>query len=180
MKGILFKPDMIKAIVEGRKTQTRRLMKLNFGFGWEPPQLGIGDATFKHNLEVMHITGRYQAGEVVYIKEAWCESYFGEPICYKLDGNESPGPKGFWRSPMFLPARAARYFIQITNVRPERLQEITEHDANLEGIGALSMMQPARMMYQRLWDSINKQDWNSNPWVWVYSFKLVSKPEGEK
>lgn len=116
----------------------------------------------------------YQVGETVYIKEAWCESYYGEPICYKLDGKESPGPKDFWRSPLFMPAWAARYFIQITDVRAQRVQEISYEDIIAEGVDT-----GQDVHYQELWDSINpKYPFASNCWVWAYTFKLVNK-EGE-
>ena len=178
MKGILFKPDMIQAIIEGRKTQTRRVIKpqpkadlikhANSSY-WIS---GLTDDTY----ERVHIP-RYQVGETVYIKEAWCESYYGEPICYKLDGKESPGPKGFWRSPIFLKAINARYFILIKGVRAERLQEITPKDCIAEGIieeygDGLAL----RDKFENLWDSINKDyPWESNPWVFRYEFEYQAK-----
>ena len=176
MKGILFRPEMIQAILEGTKTQTRRVIKPQppddarlIGacdvWGWQV------DGVFTNESKPP-----YQVGEVVYVKEAWCESYFGKPICYKADGKESPGPKGFWRSPMFLKAVNARYFIKITDVRVERLQEITPHDCILEGIieeygDGLAL----RDKFESLWDSLNsKYPWEINPWVWVYSFVRVN------
>ncbi|MCJ7828310.1 MAG: hypothetical protein MUP81_01030, partial [Dehalococcoidia bacterium] len=158
MNGILFKPWKIKAIAESdREWQTRRVIKQaihefkslegihieiagavlpardkGFVAWWPGNSKGLAEFT-KQQYQTGFLP-RYQVGEVVYVKEAWCESYYGKPICYKLDGNESPGPKGFWRSPMFLKAINARYFIKITGVRAERVQDITEEDAKAEGI----------------------------------------------
>jgi len=172
MKGILFKPEMIQQIVNGSKSVTRRVIK---------PQPIVAENYKGITIEDLEFDGfkpHYHVGEVVYVKEAWCESYYGEPICYKLDGGESPGPKGFWRSPLFMPARAARYFIQITDAKPQRLQEITEEDAEKEGLISQRIYDcgTCRLKFKLLWDSINpRYPWESNPWVFVYSFKLVEK-----
>ncbi len=191
MNGILFKPDMIKAIREGRKTVTRRLsglkefnQELDKWFFIERKEGGIflfgsndgGKLIFKP---------RYQIGEVVYIKEAWQSLGTKEQTVYKLDGEakltwDINGKKGEeivtkWRSLMFLPAKFARYFIQITDVRPERLWEITEEDAVKEGVENMGQIS-AVVMYAHLWNSINKKTmWGSNPWVWRYEFKRVAK-----
>ncbi len=192
MKGILFKPDMIKAIAEGRKTVTRRVC--------------IGQRELSNVYDFPVETARYQVGEVVYIKEAWLESFTGDKIYYKLDGDNSHCPKvyfgkdkqwhdyktPFWRSPMFLKAIHARYFIKIKDVRAERLQEIGGDDYLDEGVTRLLAsklglsvseseeefnFRNARHVYRVLWDSINKDcPWQSNPWVWRYEFELVTLP----
>ncbi len=165
MKGILFKPDMIKAIIEGRKTQTRRVIK---------PQPFLGDKF--QNYEPLVGKPRYQVGEVVYIKEAGVWDERVRLFAYKAN---MPDLTAKWQSPRFMPAWAARYFIQITDVRAERLQEITEEDAIAEGCpSALVTLATVPMVewYKHLWDSINpKYPWSSNPWVWVISFKKVEK-----
>jgi len=157
MKGIIFNPDMIGAIVEGRKTQTRRLIKpqpkqINNDFDgtWEWKEMGhyYDDLTL---FTMLKNSSRYHAGETVYIKEAyalrphsdggyWEAQYKsnGEirdcncavdairEIAYKWDDK--------WRSPLFMPEWAARYFLKILAVRAERLQEITYGDCIAEGI----------------------------------------------
>ncbi len=259
MKGILFRPEMIKAIREGRKTQTRRRItknnsyigeggnwdKLDF-YGqtvlsdhqkkiWRSGDYEVGslcetvikdkykaplpwvDNSVEHwqylhvpydwveNGTIYRVYPHYQIGEVVYIKEAWCLGAYAykheADIIYKLgalseqvtvitiswnDWLESHTTYGAsskvedkWRSPLFMPAWAARYFIQITDVKPQRLQEINFRDTEAEGIWiyedpwkakGLSVSQ-CRMRYARLWDSINPDyPWASNPWVWVYNF----------
>lgn len=148
---------------------------------------------------------RYQVGEIVYIKEAWApyefafctqeskpnyfhEGYHWHPVTHRL-GKEnyawglSGEPK--WHSPLFMPESAARYFIRITDVRAERVQEITGLDCLREGCPfQITQNDPAKEIYdselaiewyRNLWDSINKPpyDWDSNPSDWVYSFKKV-------
>jgi hypothetical protein len=136
---------------------------------------------------------------IVYIKEAWAtEKQYDSlkprdlpsdaKIFYLLDGFD-PQTMGRKRSPLHLPARFARDFIKILSVRPERLQEITEEDCITEGIYSNSIYkdvcfhwekkdcgyETSRTAYHVLWNTINKPpyDWESNPWVWVYTFTGV-------
>lgn len=190
MKGILFKPDMIKAIVDGRKTQTRRLSGLK-EINREPDRWELLGAPsdvllyfrFVHiNGKVMDIRPRYQVGEVVYLKEG-IHRFSIEYASYSLDSTPVmcllTASRFLWRwqrdtlSPMFLPQEAARHHIQITGVGLGRLREITEADVIAEGIEDIGAGD-LRGMYAVLWDSINpKFPWDSNPWCWRYEFKKV-------
>jgi len=219
MKGILFKPDMIQAIVEGRKTQTRRLAGLNdvnmvgldgAGQPTSPDQYefigihnGIGDFVRKAietpylNIGVVyHCKPLYQVGETVYIKETWAiarwDPYEVVDIMFRDGGYKLDIPWDKWcddnqhktnwesrRSPRFLRERFARYFLTITDVRAERLQEITDEDAISEGIDSDFQEYP-RLAFLELWNSINKDyQWESNPWVWVYEL-IAQKSHNEK
>lgn len=154
MKGILFTPANIKATREKRKWMTRRLDHLKeinkapdeWHFVGSP--LSRNDLTryfiFEHNSkEQISIKPRYQIGETIYIKEAHCIECFKKDgikdACYKTDGDtyepiEIDCDKVKWRSPMFMYEWAARGFIRVTGVLPQRLQDITEGDAIAEGI----------------------------------------------
>lgn len=172
MKSLLLPPEMIKMVVDGSKTVTRRL----------------------------GITSRYHPGELVNIKEAWAteKQYDHLPprsiprtakIFYVADGvGEWPLDLtiGKLRSPLFMPEKFARSFIRIVSVNPERLQNLTKEDCKLEGIpgyifakGCLSSNPPdPRWAFIALWDSINQQPgtkWADNPLVFRYEFKLVAK-----
>ena len=218
MKGILFKSDMVKAIVEGRKTQTRRKHG-NLTDVLQPPDGWVNQGLasdgefwfFNKSITCNHtVKPRYQVGDTVYIKEAlqriprfYVEytGYHTEAI-YKIDGKFVDGVNWVWKhdtlSPMFLPEALARYFIEILDVKAQRLQEITFRDARAEGIltfdsenhdptndgvgynrGApgLPMRYESTIAYMDLWNSINKPpyDWESNCWVFVYTFKLADK-----
>jgi len=219
MKGILFKPESIQAIVDLRKTQTRRVIKPQpvYGDYWQPTEdtrqyfyCSVDAPAPKCHKP------RYQVGETVYIKEAWAvKSFFdvyppselplSPELYYKLDYPEPHGdyndPEsgiplaiGRWRSPLFMPEWAARYFIVIESVRAERLQEITEADCLAEGITimrgtyqsikwneATRRLEPTgkRLPYtacyhfEAIWNSINKDyPFESNPWVFAYTFRL--------
>jgi len=148
MKGILFKPEMIKAIVEGRKTVTRRVIKpqpiiCKGVMRWEKNK---GNRFVSINMDdhadLAAQLAPYRIGETVYIKEKiWGIGEYGiyysdsKPVMFLESANRL---KWRWQrqclSPIHLPYEAARYFIKIKDVRAERLQEITEEDALKEGI----------------------------------------------
>ena len=193
MKGILFKPNMIKAVVDLRKTVTRRVIK--------DCVIQYGDGTIKTTSKP-----RYQVGDVVYIKEAWAPvAHFigtnSARVEYKFDGQQLDKTCDYdkyikwfkgghldseWKSPLFMPAWAARYFIEITGVRAEKLNTITDEDVKAEGTpDVLNNTWPTiadyhpQQAYCHLWNTINKDHpWETNPWVWRYEFKLVAQPEG--
>ncbi|MFA5751425.1 MAG: hypothetical protein WC898_04040 [Candidatus Paceibacterota bacterium] len=136
-KPILFSTEMVKAILEGRKTQTRRIIK-------EP-----------------YVTWMYEANNPEWWKSvnSLCPYQIGQIL---------------WVPSIFMPREAARLFLKIKNIRVERLQDITAKDAIAEGIDHKTMNDP-RIEFQWLWDSINAKrgyPWGSNPYVWVYEFKV--------
>ena len=206
MKGILFKPYMIQAIIEGRKTQTRRVIKpqpshdcnalVEKSGTWNMLWNKNPQGRFPHGLiECCELKPHYQVGEIVCIKEAMCFECYGEAspqlACYKETHNKDCD-SAFWHSPFFMPEKYARYFITITDVRAERLQNMSEPDAVAEGIAEWQGMfreydkpddnpgwtrNPIRS-FRTLWNSINKNyPWESNPFVWAYSFCLIDKQE---
>jgi len=202
MKGILFKPDMIQAIVEGRKTQTRRVANLPANV--QVNKSGVYTLIWDDENECHWSSDyypRYQVGETVYIKEAY--SHYGNDltlgvwtaqVIYKLDGLKRSIPFGhqfhprekwwntgkpinYMQTPLFMPAWAARYFIAIISVEPQRLWEITPRDCAAEGIEGKNMLDCYILNdFHILWDSINKKyPWKSNPWVWKYEFRMERK-----
>ena len=208
MKGILFKPEMIKAVIEGRKTQTRRVIRqLSPEYEWEMIDTGEPIRMFKDGVGgCIFLKPRYQVGETVYIKEAhyrygeWRKNgltktgrqkWLFHPMPEMLEISRIKGveslryfdnppdevkPNSYrkegWykRSLLFMPEWTARYFITITDVRAERLQEITLEGIRAEGIGQEWL--DARGLFKELWNSINKDyPWESNPWCFVYTFE---------
>ena len=145
MKGILFKLDMVKAIAEGRKSQTRRLQGLE-EINKEPDVWACQGAPYgiwqfdrhdKLTVERVTVTPRFMVGEVVFVQETYWEQ--SGDLYYKTDWpQEKPVnmvcDKGKWRSPRFMPARSARYFRKILSAEPQRLQEMTPADCLAEGI----------------------------------------------
>jgi hypothetical protein len=153
---ILFSSAMVRAILEGRKTQTRRVMK-------PQPQGYIAG-----NEECWEWRG-YTWNQRIHAPADRIDYRGGKPLPYGQPGDRIWVRETFW---------ASRITLEITEVRVERLQEISESDAEAEGVtshGGLS----AVFMYAELWDSLNEKrghGWDLNPWVWVIEFQPLPSP----
>jgi len=227
--GVLFKPDMHRAIIGRRKRQTRRLVKDLAVTGPNKPNTFDVYSDGKW-VGAFGLDGRgnatslapYKVGDRLYIKEAWVfinlDSERSE-VClgYQLDGKDLPNrpivkvkpeditkllerKRDIWnhrnQTPLFMPKWAARTWVEVTEVRIERLQDISEEGAKDEGVyqvgsewvapgvlltsacGEQAIDWPchptAREAFKTLWQSINGyHSWFDNPWVWAYTFKLL-------
>ena len=185
MKGICFKEQLFNAIIDGRKTMTRRIIK-----GTVP--IGNWKETIKH--------ARYKMGETVYLKEPYNDIHSNHRILYKYNDcepSEYGYAKGFWENERFMPEIYARHFIQITDVKLERLREISKVDCIKEGIreewdfetpgysNGLNYSKRKNVFldnyhetpqkaFADLIDKINgRGTWDKNPYVFVYEFKLL-------
>ena len=195
-RPILFNTEMVKAILEGRKTCTRRAIKFSSGMTGRP----IGKAGDSSNpLGVMYPGGikrpPYQRGDILYVRETWCSAYDGEKYFYladKLTNREERLLLNYdnvkWHPSIHMPKEATRIRLKATDVRVERLQEITETQAQAEGCNSGLLTGPctARGQFENLWNStIKKSDtdrygWSVNPWVWVIEFERCEKPGKEQ
>lgn len=193
-RPILFSASMVRALLDGTKTQTRRIVKP------QPP----ADA---HQVETWHhpdTRPRYftwtsageisdawepvacpygQPGDRLWVRETWAPMTIG--YAYGADPVWNASPDGKWRPPIHMPRAACRLKLEITGVRVERLQDISESDARAEGVtwqewcqnddGTNEPYEEATDAFKRLWESINgPKSWDANPWVWVVEFKVVS------
>ena len=198
IKPILFNTEMVRAILDGRKTCTRRLVR--FLPGENPQWTGyIRDGLMPYNgrNEPCIIKVPYQPGDTLYVRETWCGLPVNEAghmrghtiYYYKADGELRPkGWRGTWHLSIHMPKEAARIWLKVTDVRVERLQEITSEQICREGVEVeyphVLNGEEKRYAFSRLWDStIKKSDldrygWNASPWVWVIEFERCEKPEG--
>ena len=188
MKPILFNTEMTRAILEGRKTVTRRPVK--FGRGQNPAWSGYvpdGGVLYGSN-NIPAVKAPYQPGDILWVRETWHKDV-GR---YMYKANYSDKEKFYrggkevsikWHPSIHMPKKAARLFLRVTGVRVERLWDITEDGKTAEG------MRPGWQHYNfyELWDSTIKPadlpicGWAVNPWVWVIEFERVSHPpEGEE
>lgn len=182
-RSIIMSGDNPRLILEGRKTQARRLVKNpNFSVVNGRPHFAKADGSFYDCPYGI-------AGDRLWVREAWhtdnpeyiarykAEPYLGDPdpdnaqICYRADlVHENSGC--VWRPSIHMPRWASRITLEITKVRVERLQDISEEDALAEGQPCND--RTARSNYMILWDSLHgKGAWNNNPFVWVIEFSRV-------
>jgi hypothetical protein len=198
IKPILFNTEMVRAILDGRKTCTRRLVR--FLPGENPQWTGyIRDGLMLYNgrNEPCIIKVPYQPGDTLYVRETWCGLPVNEAghmrghtiYYYKADGELRPkGWRGTWHPSIHMPKEAARIWLKVTDVRVERLQEITSEQICREGVEVeyphVLNGEEKRYAFSTLWNStikksnLNRYGWDANPWVWVIEFERCEKPEG--
>lgn len=198
IKPILFNAEMVRAILDGRKTCTRRVAK------------NVPDHT--HRIEPIYENGRlqfncfysayaptldiyadfcmpcfppYQKGDILYVRETWGHPIFlnsDKQYVFRADKIAEIGFKNdshIWHPSIHMPKEAARIWLKVTDVRVERLQDMTDDDAEAEGCFDYTS---TALGFPDVWDStIKKSDigrcgWAANPWVWVVEFERCEKP----
>lgn len=205
-RGIIFNDEMVRAILDGRKTQTRRIIKsvptTHDFHGWVMSSTcakdegkacwAIGDSPLLKD-PIRRNCPFGKIGDRLWVRETWqcglcTESTFAYKATHKpTDLEEGWNEKIKWRPSSQMPRWASRILLEITGVRVERLQDISQADAIAEGVAPLrggywKHYQPdwtqhqlsARGSFVTLWNSINGVDaWYKNPWVWVIEFKQI-------
>lgn len=205
-RPILFGTGMVRAITENRKSMTRRTLGLD--------KINQDPGAWYFQSLVLHATGRYtfaptgnynpaesdiiqvkcpygKPGDILWVREAWQKrsenaiKHGFEKYCHMAGWNGCT--EAGWRPSIHMPKEAARFFLQVEEIRLERLQDITEEDAENEGsslvftstngINDITGYKSSFIDgFKLIWISINgEQNWNHNPWVWVISFITISK-----
>ena len=191
-RPILFSAPMVRALLAGTKTQTRRVAKhplaqnlsyiVDIGKGW------FGDEEGEVQIRCPY----GQPGDRLWVRETWAAPHSEDarpPRAIQCDqmrihyaASEDRGGL-LWRHRIHMPRWASRITLEVTGVRVERLQDISEADAMAEGVhySLLEKIQAgqdrwARHAYKKLWESIHGPgSWDLNPWVWVVEFKGVAQ-----
>lgn len=198
IKPILFNGEMVREILDGRKTCTRRVIKhnvdaiLNSPYHMEHPE--VEDAWLIKKL----CRPPYEPGDILYVRETWGEGYAEGTYIYKADDKLAELPtfkktsKILYHPSIHMPKEAARIWLKVTGVRVERLQDITDDGAKAEGANWKNgknvgweekMRRTAVERFAEIWDStIKKYDldsygWAASPWVWVIEFERCEKPQ---
>lgn len=202
MKPILFNAVGVDAILKGRKTMTRRVIKKTPKHDDLKPYHWFGTyGLISSNSRVYDFMPPCVPGEILYVRETWCElpvnpdgsdSGYKTKVYYKADGDKRPdGWKDQkWRPSIHMPKEAARIFLRVTDVRVERLRDISEDQAQAEGFykgwtlsERSSMSSTATQAFMWNWNSLFKPvdralyGWSENPWVWAIEFDRISKQE---
>lgn len=228
---ILFNTEMVRAILDGRKSCTRRIIKLQpqsrlcYTFAgsdcgtWGYPSKSAHEIWGDEYRLPEDITDEelkrrwrapYHTRDILYVRETWHKytkrigkgegCHFAEFYGYKASVANSEDANEPWKPSIHMPKEAARIWLKVTDVKVERLQDITSKEAKNEGVGNLfydaigysdkdygTEVDPeygiTREQFAWLWEStIKKSDldrygWQANPWVWVIEFERCEKPE---
>lgn len=195
---ILFSTEMVQAILAGRKTQTRRVLKLSRYLSSitekQPEVMTVKDLKlYDGNGELMgNLIMKYgKPGDVLWVRESFLINPIGQtPFLYKAGSNISKFLK--WKPSIHMPKEAARLFLLIKQIRVERLRDIFHSDARAEGIDFVEGVREnfyynyltmdygcnELFSFMTLWQKINgEKSWEENPWVWVIEFERIEKPE---
>jgi len=195
-KPILFNTPMVRAILDGRKTQTRRLVK---GLPLAEPWFTVEDGRplmcdESGDWYPAERFCRVQPGDILWVRETWAKDTgrflyradYGDTEEFYMNGREI---KMAWHPSIHMPKEAARLFLLVKDVRIERLQDMTEDDALAEGANAGEYLDEQGNLidvyyphedFSQIWDStIKKADlprygWDANPWVWVIEFERTT------
>lgn len=202
IKPILFNTEMVRAILDGRKTCTRRLVKPQpdekhtypLGFVTDSTEkkevgcFGFGIDEYGGSIQYIKPPYGYAPGDILYVRETWKKAPNGYYYYEDWQRNDIADITK-WKPSIHMPKEAARIWLKVTDVRVERLQEITDKDAEQEGA------QPDNPFdydvdkwanlehFKEIWNStikksnLERYSWDASPWVWVIEFERCEKPE---
>ena len=210
IKPILFNTEMVRAILDGRKSCTRRVIKpqqkarLCYTYAgshkdcigkWTYPSRGVREFwgeeyKLPENIKDEELSKRwnppYHTDDILYLRETWKKAPNGYYYYEDWQRNDIADVTK-WKPSIHMPKEAARIWLKVTNVRVERLQEITSEQIGREGVEVeyphVLNGEEKRYAFSTLWNStVKKSDldrygWNANPLVWVIEFERCEKPE---
>jgi hypothetical protein len=203
-RPILFSAKMVRAILSGAKTQTRRVVRAPVGYridgharaasyaiGGEPVILCSRPAGSRGERVVHCPYG--ERHHRLWVRETFAPRYFDDgTVGYRADWDDKASDVAAvprWKPSIFMRRHEARIVLEVTEVRVQRLQAISEEDARAEGVEAAPFCKAGRANglehveeFERIWDQINGKregcSWTANPWVWCVSFKrMLSRPQ---
>lgn len=202
IKPILFHTEMVRAILEGRKSCTRRLVKPQPDGKHTFPLGFVTDSTEKKEVgcfgfgidecggSIKYVKPPYQPGDILYVRETFIQAA-AHIFWYKADDNSWISEGLRWKPSIHMPKEAARIWLKVTDVRVERLQEITAESALAEGTDKYIHLNgkfdenAILTSFMGIWNStiknsdLDRYGWNANLWVWVIEFERCDKPESE-
>lgn len=197
-RGMIFNGEMVRAILDGRKTQTRRPIK------WKQTRFTeIGEREdgskwpwsedAEHACDFWHPCPFGAVGDRIWVRETWARYNIDQnshDIAYRATTPADWPEEGRWRPSIHMPRWASRILLEITNIGVQRIRSISQNDAAREGLMRLpatgrycinhgdqyfgGASHDAREVFSWLWQSIyGEESWKANPWVWVIEFKRV-------
>lgn len=195
---IKFNDNMVLALLSGHKTQTRRIAhQFDQQERYEPFKYlnRAGNKVFGKNFDGVHELSNIhcpygQPGDRLWVQEAWrtdpnqngqaASNFKAWPVRYEADNTINKcgafygSTNGTLRKPLHMPRWASRILLEVTDIRVERLQDISEADSVAEGGPPRHPNGTACGWFQKIWEQINGDgSWNANPWVWVIEFKRI-------
>lgn len=193
-RGMIFNGEMVRAILDGRKTQTRRPVKVPHIDRDAMCELSGNELAGELSAGNYRNSPHGKPGDRIWVRETWARYNIDQDshdMAYRATPPADWPEEGRWRPSIHMPRWASRLVLEITGVRVERLNSISQEDAQAEGM-ELTGWRPTYSdpdsggevwtpydNFAQLWESIyGEGSWQANPWVWVIEFKVAS-PGGE-
>lgn len=207
-RPILFSGAMVVALLASTKTQTRRVIKpvgnddgfvlQDYGSGWWPYRSDDGELPMKDGNEIPHACPYGQPGDRLWVRETfakidgqtqpWIETDYRATYTHGDRLGDTLGIKKRWTPAIHMPRAASRITLEVTGVRVEQLQDISEADARAEGSPCVDEVTGREVLfpdaskcgtyklgYRSVWETINGPgSWDANPWVWVIEFRRAA------
>ena len=196
IKPILFNTDMVRAILDGRKSCTRRICKdaneytvpdMEF-YNADRRTYAVYNFVDKEHMEQLSTAERtcpICTGDILYVRETWKKAPNGYYYYEDWQRNDIADITK-WKPSIHMPKEAARIWLKVMNVRVERLQDITSEQIGREGVEVeyphVLNGEEKRYAFSTLWNNtikksdIDRYGWDANPWVWVIEFERCEKP----
>lgn len=185
-KPIIFSTEMVRAILDGRKSQTRRVIPYEIPYWVDEFRIAPNIANYFVGCGVLgakhYLRSKYQKGDHLWVKETYRElvlnnaNISNKRVSYKADESEHSLFSGLWKPSIFMPKKYTRIWLEVTHdPYPERLRDITVDDCVSEGVPKyITYSNQGRIYFAEIWNKLNKKrgyPWESNPWVWVIEFR---------
>lgn len=198
-KPILFSGPMVRANLEDRKTNTRRVVDVPDGtHEVYRDESGVWQAVYGRTINLngtpvfadgeKPLKPRFRPGDILWVRETWkadASDHDKDGYVYRADGEREKYPNNLllWRPSIFMPRAAARLFLRVTDVRIERVQEMINYPTGPQDPFVLEGFDYA-CDFIATWNNLNakraggRYAWDKNPWVWVIVYERIAKPEG--
>jgi len=214
-KPILFSTPMVQAILAGHKTMTRRVINPQPTYDpqsdrwvWPIPKSKVHKGCCTEVCTASREWWEYllpdqlpyKPGDILWVRETWAQTWTpdsnnigfvykadGKPAAFPYWGNLKQCKDEAWISSIFMPRKAARIFLKVTNIKVERLQDMNFYDWKADfcpdyteqekALATFTGNEYMKQSMKRFWDSLNAKrgyGWDTNPWVWVISFERIN------
>jgi len=189
-RPILFSGRLVRAILDGRKTVTRRPVKPQPNLGPDGEMVHLGDGAWAASDG--DLWGQWPSpygvpGDRLWVRETWMPRSLGmgspafnaaqRPRYRADDGEDRPEWRGLWRPSIFMPRWASRLTLEVVSVRVERLQDITRAEVAAEGLGGMATVDDFHAGWDGLYCGKPEYRWDADPWVWVVEFRALVRKE---
>lgn len=181
-RPILFNTQMVQALLSGKKTMTRRVIKKPEQWTLEDQGNGVITSSDEYgdHYNVLDVNPFGEMGDLLYVRETWQFARYTDTPYFRLAYKATPVDAELkeWKPSIHMPRQFSRLTLKITDIKVEKLEDISRGDAMAEGCPFPNMAKGANPVgwFKELWQSINgANSWDNNPYVWCVEFQVIKQ-----